>query len=84
MAKFLVNVRRVYRQGEYADISVDAPTPEAALAKAKRIECDDGLDWSEDEGGSDGADVDSYQWTVTDRRTKQEVLIGTGTNDGED
>jgi hypothetical protein len=64
MPKFKVCARRDYVNHEVMSATVEADSPEEALAKAKRLEAEDGLEgssWSEEDGG---ADPSSYQWEV--------------------
>ena len=80
MPEFAVCVERVYRVTESTRVAVGADTPEAALRKAKRRECEQGFDdWSED-GGE--ADIDSYQWEVKNGGGET-LLTGEGTADDE-
>jgi hypothetical protein len=65
MPEYSVEVSRDYVQRESAAFVVNAPSPEAALAKARELELDGEVetDWTEDDGG---ADASSYTWEIRD------------------
>lgn len=85
MPQFTVTVLRTYRDYETTEIRIEAATPEAALARAMRIEHDQGFDdWHEYDGS---ADPDSYRWEVfaaADSDRRHCLLFGAGAVDGED